>query len=105
MSARRRLANKRRSYTSNVEHHGNRFRMTVGHYETGEIGEVFLNAERADSAFDAFIGDAAILVSLLLQYGCPILEITHALKRDSQGHAASPIGTALNRIAKPTVAS
>jgi hypothetical protein len=105
MTNRRRLANRRSSVTSNVEHHGNRFRMTVGHYETGEIGEIFLNADLANSAFDAFIGDAAILVSLLLQYGCPIREIAHALKRDSLGQPASPIGAALDRIAKPTVAS
>jgi len=44
------------------------------------------------------MSDAAILASLALQYGAPLDEIRHALKRDVRGEAASPIGAALDRI-------
>jgi hypothetical protein len=73
--------------------------MTAGHYPDGRIGEIFLSADRANSLLDFLMSDAAILASLALQYGCPLDEIRHALKRDARGRAASPIGAALDRIA------
>jgi ribonucleoside-diphosphate reductase alpha chain len=84
--------------TVNGEHRGLRFCMTVGHYSTGEVGEVFLNAERADSLLDILMSDAAIIASIALQFGCPLDAIRHALKRDARGIAASPIGAALDLI-------
>jgi hypothetical protein len=47
---------------------------------------------------DALAHDAAIVVSIALQYGAPLAEIRHALKRDIRGEAASPIGAALDKI-------
>ena len=48
---------------------------------------------------DVFLmSDAAILASIALQYGAPLDEIMHALKRDARGIAASPIGAALDAI-------
>ena len=44
------------------------------------------------------MSDAAILASLALQYGCPLDDIRHALKRDIRGEASSPIGEALDKI-------
>jgi hypothetical protein len=38
------------------------------------------------------------MASLALQFGCPLETIKHALKRDGQGTAASPIGAALDRV-------
>jgi hypothetical protein len=72
--------------------------MTVGLYPDGTIAEVFLNADRANSLLDFLMSDAAILASLALQYGAPLDEIRHALKRDIRGDAASPIGAALDKI-------
>jgi len=77
--------------------------MTVGYYPNGRLGEVFLNADRANSLLDFLMSDAAILASLALQHGCPLDEIRHALKRDVRGLAASPIGAALDRIGAPMV--
>ncbi len=72
--------------------------MTAGYYPDGRVGEIFLNADRANSLLDFLMSDAAILASLALQYGCPLDELRHALKRDSRGVAASPIGAALDQI-------
>jgi hypothetical protein len=41
--------------------------------------EVFLNAQRVNSPLDALVSDGAILMSMLLQYGCPAAEIHHAM--------------------------
>jgi hypothetical protein len=93
-----RLPNRRPAETIAFERDRARYEMTLGFYPDGRIGEVFLNAGRGDSLLDALAHDAAILASLALQYGCPLDAITHALKRDARGVAASPIGAALDLI-------
>jgi hypothetical protein len=97
-TTRERLPNKRRAETLTFERDGARFEMTTGFYPDNRVGEVFLNADRANSLLDFLMSDAAILASLALQYGAPLDEIRHALKRDVRGEAASPIGAALDRI-------
>jgi hypothetical protein len=72
--------------------------MTDSTYPDDRVGEVFLNAARANSALDAIISDAAIAISLALQFGCPLEQIRRALKRDARGMASSPIGAALDLL-------
>jgi hypothetical protein len=98
-TVRRRMPHRRESTNTSFEHNGAQFEMTAGHYPNGSIGEVFLNAARANSQLDIVVADAAIAVSLALQFGCPLETIAHAMKRDTRGNPASPIGSALDRIA------
>jgi hypothetical protein len=93
-----RLPNRRSAVTTSFERDGARFEMTAGYYPDGRPGEIFLSADRANSLLDFLMSDAAILASLALQYGAPLDEIKHALKRTTGGEAASPIGTALDCI-------
>jgi hypothetical protein len=95
---RERLPNKRACETVAFERDGSQYQMTVGFYPDGRPGEIFLNADRSDSLLDVMTSDAAILASLALQHGCTLKTIAHALKRNSQGEAASPIGAALDRV-------
>ena len=97
-ATRDRLPNRRSAISTSFERDGARFEMTTGFYPDGRAGEVFLNADRANSLLDFLMSDAAILASLALQYGAPLDEIRHALKRDIRGDAASPIGLALDQI-------
>lgn len=92
------LPNRRPALSSSFERDGARFEMTVGHYPDGRVGEIFLNADRANSTLDFLMSDAAILASLALQYGASLDELRHAVKRDVRGAAASPIGLALDQI-------
>lgn len=62
--------------------------------ELGQIVEVFLNAEQVNSQVDVLASDGAILMSMLIQYGCPAANIFHAMKRNPDGSAASPLGRA-----------
>ena len=96
--ARERLPNRRPAETFAFERDNLKFYMTTGLYPDGRVGEVFLSSEHGNSLLDTLAHDAAILASLALQFGCPLDTIRHALKRDSQGIAASPIGEALDRI-------
>jgi hypothetical protein len=97
-SRRQRLPNRRPAETIAFERNGSRYYMTAGYFPDGSVGEIFLNADRSNSLLDVLASDAAILASLALQHGCPLDVITHALKRDARGEAASPIGAPLDRI-------
>ena len=103
MSDRTRLPDRRLSENYEFVRDGSKYRMTVGRYQDGSVGEVFLNADRADSLLDVLVNDAAILVSLCLQHGVPLARIAHTLKRDAFGLAASPVGIAIDRITGPEV--
>jgi hypothetical protein len=96
--ARERLPDRRAAISSSFARDGACFEMTTGFYPDGRPGEIFLNADRANSLLDFLMSDAAILASIALQYGAPLDELRHALKRNSSGAAASPIGEALDRI-------
>lgn len=88
-----------------MEHEGQRYKVGLGRAlicdgscggkeRYGEIDEVFLNAQKVNSPVDVFASDGAILMSMLLQYGCPPEDIFHAMKRNPDGSAASPLGRA-----------
>lgn len=95
---RERLPNCRRNETQEFERDGTSVTMTIGFYPDGRPGEVFLNAGHADSTIDVLLHDAAIGISIALQYGATLQELAHAMKRDKFGIASSLIGAALDRI-------
>jgi hypothetical protein len=97
-AARKRLPNRRACETQTFEHNGADFTMTAGRYSDGRLGEIFMNAAHANSALDAIISDAAIAVSFALQHGADLESMRRAMKRNSAGHASSPIGAALDLI-------
>ena len=100
MTSRRRLPQRRGAIAVELEHAGHHFRMQIGCFPDGALGEVFLDAAKQNSGLDAFAADAAILVSLLLQHGATPAEIGHALRRAPDGTAASLVGAVVDRLAE-----
>jgi hypothetical protein len=98
MTARRRLPHRRSAVALGIEHAGHRYRMHVGYFPDGAVGEVFLDAAKQNSTLDAFAADAAILLSLLLQHGAPLAGIGHSLRRSSNGAPASLIGAVVDKL-------
>ena len=74
MSARTPLPNRRGAVAFNFAHRGMSFRAHVGFFPDGSPAELFLNAEKQNSALDGFGSDAAILLSLCLQRGAPLAD-------------------------------
>jgi ribonucleoside-diphosphate reductase alpha chain len=62
------------------------------------VGEVFINGGRTGSDMDAVTRDAAVLLSIALQYGVPVETIAHAITRESNGSASSIIGAVVDRL-------
>lgn len=100
MSERWRLPNRRRCESFNFELGGLRFAASIGRFEDGRIGELFLTNHKSGNQSDTNARDAAILLSIALQYGADIEVIREALCRDGNGYALSPIGAALDLIAQ-----
>ncbi len=101
MTPRHRLANRRAHETVAIEHEGQRYKIGLGrevlcieHGRLGPIVEVFLNAQKVNTPADVLASDGAILMSMLLQYGCPPADIFHAMKRNPDGSPSSPLGRA-----------
>jgi|SRR6516225_8162075 ribonucleoside-diphosphate reductase alpha chain len=97
---RHRLANRRASIVFGFECNGLRYTASASWFDDGRLGEVFVGNHRADSHADACAKDAAILASIALQFGAPLDVLRRALLRDSQGRPSTPIGCALDLLAK-----
>ena len=97
---RHRLPQRRGAIAVEIEHAGHHFRMQIGCFPDGALGEVFLDAAKQNSSLDAFAADVAILISLLLQHGATPAEVGHALRRAPDGTAASLVGAVVDRLAE-----
>lgn len=101
---RRSLPNRRFADTFSFAHDSGggatlKYVATVGRFSDGAVAEIFVNAGgKLGSAADVSISDAAVAVSLALQYGCPAEVIRAALKRDNAGRAQGPIGAVLDLV-------
>ena len=101
---RERLPNRRRSENFDFVHQDPSGRVflytaTVGFYDDGRPGEVFLGAAKVGSAEDIQIKDSAIALSLALQYGCPLEVIAPTFLRTGAGHPEGPLGTLVGILA------
>jgi hypothetical protein len=96
MTARVRLSDRRASWTFDLDCNGLHYTATVSFYPgTSRLAEIFIGNAKAGSHSDAAAKDSAVIASIALQHGVPLGVIRHALLRDSQGRAASPLGVAL----------
>jgi hypothetical protein len=98
---RHQLAKRRSLETIAIEHENQRYKIGLGRElvcrdreKLGPVLEVFLSAQKVNSPLDVLASDGAILMSMLLQYGCPAVDIVHAMKRNPDGSPASPLGRA-----------
>jgi hypothetical protein len=100
MSPRERLPNRRASTTFEFEHHGLSFVCSYSNYGDGRLAAVFLASNKSGSQADANARDSALFASLALQYGCSLKELHHAALRNADDSASTPLGAALDLIAK-----
>jgi hypothetical protein len=73
------LPNRRAAEIRIFEHDGRRYRVTFGYFANGNLGELFLDIDKPNSAIQVHADDAAVLVSLLLQHGVPPSSIRRSI--------------------------
>jgi ribonucleoside-diphosphate reductase alpha chain len=88
---RERLPDRRNSEFLDYEVMNFKFTASFRRFEDGRVGELFVNTTKPNSPLDIVCRDMAIIASLCLQYGCPLDVIQHAICRDEQGRAQSPL--------------
>lgn len=99
-ATRRNLPNRRRNNTFPVQVEGmaKPMLMTVGYFENGDPAEVFVSDIKAGTTMDAVARDAAVLLSIGLQYGVPLETFGSAVTRNSAGDASSVMGELIDRL-------
>ena len=94
------LRNRRPHLVTDFEHGGIRFTLGVGFFDNGRLAEVFLNSSKVGTGVDTQARDGAILLSLLLQHGCPLETIRRALLRNPDGSPAGPLSAAVDLLSE-----
>jgi single-stranded DNA-binding protein len=87
MIARERLPNCRQRESFEFRHAGHVFTLCAGFHSEGRIAEIFLSSNKPGSLIEAIARDAAITVSIALQFGADIEMIRTALTKDHGGPA------------------
>jgi hypothetical protein len=98
--ARERLPNRRQCESFEFSHVGLAFTLCAGSYPDGRIAEIFLSSHKPGSPIEAIARDAAVTVSIALQFGADLETIRAALTRDHDGGPATAIGAALDKLAE-----
>lgn len=91
---------RRRSETFEVEFAGLKepHTITLGFYEDGRIGEVFINGGKSGELVEAIARDGAVILSMALQHGTPLATIRNAITRDGQGMPQTIVGVIVDML-------
>jgi ribonucleoside-diphosphate reductase alpha chain len=90
---RNRLPDTRQSITHKFSIIGHEGYITVGLYEDGSPGEVFIRMAKMGSTVRGLVDTIAVLTSLSLQYGVPVEDLAHKFKNtrfEPSGHTKNP---------------
>lgn len=102
---RRSLPDRRSCETREVDVGGRPYTVTVGLYEDGTVGEVFIGGAKVGSEMDAVLQDSGILASIALQHGTPPEVLARSMSRrptsewEPATEPASPVGAAMDLLA------
>jgi len=77
-SHREKMPQRRKGYTQKAMVGGHKVYLRTGEYETGILGEIFIDMHKEGAGFRAMMNNFAIAVSVGLQYGVPLEEFVDA---------------------------
>lgn len=80
-------------------HTGKLYAVTVGCYDDGRIGEVFISSfHKVGSQADQAGRDIAVLISIALQHGTPLDVLAHAAGKGPDGRPEGLAGLVLEQL-------
>lgn len=77
---------------------GKNYAATVGFYDDGRLGEIFLKTGKSETQLESMARDMAVVTSIALQYGAPQHVIEGALTKLSDGRPAGPLGVLFHEL-------
>ncbi len=96
---RERLPDRRQAETVDFHYGGRRYHLSIGEYNDGRPGEVFVHGATPGSDTDLLCDDIGVLVSRLLQYGDAPASLAAGIGRLGNGEPASIIGAIADVLA------
>lgn len=94
--SRKNLKNRRDHDVAEFEFHGNEYTIGVGRFADGTPAEVFLDCRKITSESACIARDAAVVLSIALQYGVPLEIMRKAITREEDGEPSSVTGKVLD---------
>ena len=79
ITQRKRLPNRRYADVVTFSNEGRQWTTYFGRFPDGTIGEIFLDSDKPNSAIATHVNTAAILASMLMQYGVDLKTIRHSI--------------------------
>lgn len=99
MTSRHSLPQRRMAENFDIGFGGQTVSVTFGRaVRDAPVTEVFLSTRKHGTALDTAVRDTAMLVSWLLQYGCPLTRHAQALTRDENGVAEGLAGIIVDEL-------
>lgn len=94
------LPQRRNNLTLDYKVRGRAHAATLGYYDDGRLGEVFITAAKSGSDASIAAQEAAIAASFALQFGCPPEAMRAAMPRNEAGEPEGPLGRLLDLLAE-----
>jgi ribonucleoside-diphosphate reductase alpha chain len=97
---RRILPNRRRAETFELRHgnHSAVYSVSVGYYDDGAIGELFIHGAKVGSQMEAVVYDLAVVTSISLQFGASLEVLCGAIIREADGSPSTILGAVLDKL-------
>tara|TARA_R110002020_G_scaffold36894_37_gene111041 strand:- start:2865 stop:3179 length:315 start_codon:yes stop_codon:yes gene_type:complete len=96
--SRRQLPQRRESETFAIEARGREYTASISRFGDGRLAEAFFTGGKSGTDVEIAVRDAAVLLSIALQYGASVDVLRSALMRDEGGRAEGPIGVLLDTL-------
>jgi ribonucleoside-diphosphate reductase alpha chain len=78
IAARHKLPQRRKGYTQKATIGGHKIYLRTGEYDSGALGEIFIDMHKEGAAFRSMMNNFAMAISIGLQYGVPLEEFVDA---------------------------
>jgi hypothetical protein len=97
---RRRLPNRRAAKLYDLDFKGGRYTIGASRFPDGALAEIFIHSAKASSDLADAARDAAVTLSIALQFGTPAAAIRAAVTREAAGLPAGIVGAVLDLLAQ-----
>jgi hypothetical protein len=98
--SRKTLPLRRHCETFDIGYNSTQYTISVGLYENQEVAEVFITGAKAGSEFEAVARDAAVVLSIALQYGVPVHVLAHSITRNIDETPRTIMGAVLDELVR-----
>ena len=97
---RKRLPNRRRCISLDLQHDGASYNITLGFDAAGRIREIFARGPKTGSTMEGLLDDVCITLSLGLQHGVDPVALPKSMGRlGREGQRASVVGAMVDLVA------